>query len=59
MQAAVGLEAPAAREKELADVAWNALEIDPDLARDAFLQLPLDSAEKIRLIRHYAMRLAD
>jgi hypothetical protein len=59
MKAAIGLEAPAAREKALADVAWNALEIDPDLARDAFLQLPLDSAEKIRLIQHYAMRLAE
>ncbi len=53
------IEAPAAREKALADVAWNALETDPDLACEAFQQLPADSAEKIRLIQHYAMRLAE
>jgi hypothetical protein len=59
LKAAEKIEAPEAREKALADVAWNALEIDPELARDAFLQLSADNPEKIRLIQHYAMRLAE
>ena len=59
LETAVKIESPAAREKALADVAWNALEIDPELALDAFQQLPAGSTEKIRLIRHYAMRLAE
>jgi hypothetical protein len=59
LQAAVAIESPAAREKALADVAWNALEIDPELACEAFQQLPAGSAEKLRLIQHYAMRLAE
>ncbi|MCE9518711.1 MAG: hypothetical protein K8R87_03995, partial [Verrucomicrobia bacterium] len=53
------IESPAAREKALAIVAWNALDIDPDLASEAFLKLRTDSVEKIRLIQHYAMRLAE
>lgn len=59
LKSAVGIESPAAREKAIADVAWNALETDPDLAVEAFLQLPTGSTEKIRLIQHYAMRLAE
>lgn len=59
LHAARGIEVPEARDKALADVAWNALEIDPDLACEAFRQLPANSAEKIRLIRHFAMRLAE
>lgn len=53
------IEKPEARDKALAEVAWNALELDPELAREAFQQLPADSAEKIRLIQHSAMRLAE
>ena len=59
LKAAAGLESPAAREKAIADVAWNALEIDPELAWEALLQLPTDGTEKIRLLQHYAMRLAE
>ncbi len=59
MEAADKLESPAAREKALADVAWNAIESDPDLAHEAFERLPSDSTEKIRLIQHYAMTLAE
>jgi hypothetical protein len=59
MEAADKLETPAAREKALAEVAWNAIEADPDLAHEAFLRLPSDSPEKIRLIQHYAMTLAE
>lgn len=53
------IELPADRAKALADVAWNALETDPDTAHEAFLQLPADSPEMIRLIQHYALRLAE
>lgn len=56
---ALAIESPAARDKALADVAWNALESDPELAQQAFEQLPADSPEKIRLIQHSAMRLAE
>lgn len=59
LKTAAEIESPAAREKAIADVAWNALETDPDLAVEAFRQLPTDSAEKIRLIQHYSMRLAE
>ena len=59
LETALKIESPAAREKALADVAWNALEIDPELASKAFQQLPAGSTEKIRLIQHYAMRLAE
>ena len=47
------------REKAYAEVAWNALEIDPGLAGEAILHLQPNSQEKLRLIRHQAMRLAE
>ncbi len=59
LQAAMDIESPADRGKALAEVAWNALDIDPELASEAFLQLPKGSDEKLRLIQHYAMRLAE
>jgi hypothetical protein len=59
MEAAVWIESPAARDKAIAEVAWNALETEPGLACEAFLKLPTGSTEKIRLIQHYAMRLAE
>jgi hypothetical protein len=49
---------PDARDKALAEVVWNAMEIHPETAREAFLQLSADSPEKLRLIRHRAMRSA-
>jgi hypothetical protein len=59
LNAAAGIESPETREKTIADVAWNALETDPELAWEALLQLPTDGTEKIRLLQHYAMRLAE
>lgn len=59
LKAAAELASPDDREQAIAEIAWNALETDPDLAREAFQQLPADSTEKIRLIRHFAMRLAE
>jgi hypothetical protein len=45
--------------KAMADVVWNAMETDPLSAHEAFLRLPTGSPEKLRLIRHYAMSLAE
>ena len=50
---------PEAREKIIAEVALATLETDPDLARDAFLQLSADHPQRILLIQHFAMRLAE
>ncbi len=47
------------REKAFAEVAWNAIEIDSEIAHEAFANLPAESSEKLRLIQHYAMRLAE
>jgi hypothetical protein len=58
-ETALAIESPTPQEKTLADIAWSALEIDPKLAHEAFQKLPADSPEKIRLIQHYAMRLAE
>ena len=50
---------PEAREEIIAEVAWKALEIDPALAREAFLLLSADHPQKILLIQHFAIRLAE
>jgi hypothetical protein len=47
------------RQKALAEVAWNAIEIEPWIAREAFEKLFTESPERLRLIQHYAMRLAE
>lgn len=47
------------RERALIQIAWNAIEIDPGLAAEALLRLPADSPEKLKLIQHHAMRLAE
>ena len=59
LKVALEIESPAARDKALADVAWSAIETDPEIAHEAFHRLPADSPEKIRLIQHYAMRFAE
>jgi len=59
MEKADKLESPAAHEKALADIAWNAIESDPALAHEAFQRLPTDSPERIRLIQHYAIAMAE
>lgn len=53
------ITSPEEREIALAQVAWNALDLDPELAREVLGQLTADSVEKIRLIQHFAMRLAE
>ena len=49
----------AAREKILESVAWDAIDVDPALSREAFAALTPDSASSRRLVGHFAMRLAD
>lgn len=53
------LNEPGARDKALAQVAWNALGLDLDVAREALERLPPDSPQRIALIQHFAMRMAD
>jgi len=50
---------PEKRDKLLAQVAWNAMELDPELAREAFECLMLESPDRIALLQHFAMRMAD
>ena len=50
--------APAERDRALAAVAWEAIETDQEIAHEAFGKMSPGSLEKIRLIQHYAMRLA-
>lgn len=47
------------RDKVVVQVAWNALEVDPELAREALKRLMVDSDERIALIQHFAMRMAE
>jgi hypothetical protein len=59
LQTAASAPSPEARAEIIAEVAWNALEIDPALARETFLQLSADHPQKILLIQQFAMRLAE
>lgn len=58
MAAAEQIAEPAEREKAIAEIAWNAIEPDPELAREAFDKLTPDSEERIQLVRHFAMSMA-
>jgi hypothetical protein len=59
LEAAAGIESSEGRFKAIAAVEWNTFEMDPDLASEAFLKLPEENPERIRLIQHYAIRLAE
>jgi hypothetical protein len=59
LRTAASASSPEAREEIIAEVAWNALEIDPELAREAFLQLSANYPQKVLLIQHFAMRLSE
>lgn len=50
---------PEVRSKVLGQVAWDAIDIDPELSRQAFAELPADSPERAKLAAHFAMRLAE
>jgi len=59
LRSALEIEVPEARDKAIAKLAWDALELDPDLAREAMDKLTPGSPERIRLIQHLAMRMAE
>lgn len=48
-----------ARERALETVAWDGIDVDPELAREAFAELEPGGAAAKRLVGHFAMRLAD
>lgn len=50
---------PAAREKAMEQVAWDGIDVDPELAREAFAALEPGGPAARRLVGHFAMRLAD
>jgi hypothetical protein len=50
---------PAAREKAIAQVAWDAIDVDRRIAEKAFQALTPGSEESRKLVAHFAMRLAD
>lgn len=49
---------PAARAKAIAAAAWEAAELDPALARDAFADLPAGSPERAALLDYISTSLA-
>ena len=53
------ISSPAERDKAVAEIVWNHLELDSSLALEAFQQLTPGSPERVRLIQHFAMRLAE
>lgn len=50
---------PAARDKALAKVAWDALDIDREIADKAFSAITPGSEDARKLVGHFAMRMAD
>lgn len=55
---ALQIEAPEERQKAIAEIAWNSLETDPQLADDALAKLTTDSEDRLQLIEHFAMTKA-
>jgi hypothetical protein len=47
------------RDKAIAQVAWESISSDPDLALEALQRISSESPEKLLLIQHMAMRMAD
>jgi hypothetical protein len=56
---ALASEDAAARVKALEQIAWNGIDVDPALSREAFAKLPADSPARSKLAAHFAMRLAE
>lgn len=50
---------PAAKQRALEQIAWDAIDVDPAMARDAFEGLEPDSEASRKLVAHFAGRLAD
>ena len=49
----------AVREHAMEQIAWDGIDVDTELAREAFEALPPDSEASRRLVAHFAGRLAD
>jgi hypothetical protein len=47
------------RAKAIAQIAWDAIETDPEFARETLGKITAESVDKIPLIQHFAMRMAD
>jgi hypothetical protein len=59
LENALNLPTPEERDQALSAVIWDALEENPELAQEAFRKLGEGSEEKIALIKHFGMRLAE
>ncbi len=53
------ISSPEARNKALAEALWDVVDTDPEQARQEIDKLTPGSQEKIDLIQHFAMRLAE
>lgn len=50
---------PAAREKAMSQVAWDAIDVDRQIAQQAFAELTRGGEESRKLVAHFAMRMAE
>lgn len=58
-KAAAEIASPEEKNRALAAAIWEAMDLEPELARQGLHQLTAGSEEKSRLIQHFAMRLAE
>lgn len=58
-QQAEEMSVPEEKNQALAAAIWDALELEPELARQGLQKLTAGSEEKNRLIQHFAMRLTE
>jgi len=56
---ATGVTTPKDRDQALAAVIEEALELDPELALEAFNQMAVESPDRDRMVEHFAMRFAE
>jgi hypothetical protein len=59
LKQAAEITSPKERDQALQEIIWDALELDPELARQGFKQLTSGSPERNQLIQHFALRLAE
>ncbi|MEO7099523.1 MAG: hypothetical protein ABI162_09200 [Luteolibacter sp.] len=53
------ISSPKERDKAVAAIVWENLELNPKLALEALQELAPGCGERVRLIQHFAMRLAE
>ncbi len=59
LRKADAIASPAEKNSALAAAIWEAVDLEPELAREALSSLTPGTEEKNRLIQHFAMRLAE